>query len=136
MANHLTNKYLKTGFLFGALAVVFGAFGAHYIGDRIPDSSLTAYKTAVLYQFLHALLIIIIGFNLKYIKFKNAEIIYWLLTGGILFFSGSIYLLATRSLTGIESLSFILGPLTPIGGLLLIISWLSLTFSIQLDKKE
>lgn len=128
------NHFVICGLLLGALAVIIGAFGAHSIGDRISAKSLSSYETAVKYQFYHALLMLIIGFNKNQFDQKKLQIIQWFLFLGILFFSGSIYLLATRSLTGITGT--LLGPVTPIGGILLIMAWLFLIFAYQSNSNE
>lgn len=107
----------------GITAVILGAFGAHALKSALPPEQLESYRTAVLYQFIHTLAIIAV--LILYIitsnnVFKRAAILFAL---GVVFFSGSIYLLSTQSLTRLN-LS-ILGPITPIGGLLFIIGWLT-----------
>jgi len=109
----------------GILAVIIGAFGAHALVDKIPASSLLSYKTGVSYQFYHTLaaMLSIILFKLNPIKYFKWAAVCFLL--GILLFSGSIYLLTTKALTEI-SFTNILGPITPVGGLLFILGWLML----------
>lgn len=117
----MDKKILVTAGVFGALAVVFGAFGAHKLKEILEPGSLDNWKTAVSYQFYHTLALLF----LYLMPLKNGKsLIYWCFTIGILLFSGSIYLLSTRVITGI-SLPF-LGPLTPVGGLFFIIGWVSL----------
>ena len=108
----------KTIAVLGALAVALGALGAHALKDVLDATSLASYRTAVLYHLFHSIaLLALIRGNYKRI---TAQLWLW----GILLFSGSIYLLVTDELLGL-SLSF-LGPITPVGGLLLIGGWLSL----------
>ena len=103
------------------LAVILGAFGAHALRDQIPELQLESYKTGVQYQFIHGMAILIIGalsMQMAEQKLRWAVVLFGL---GILLFSGSIYLLATSSMTGISKT--LLGPVTPIGGLLFILGW-------------
>ena len=124
--------------LSGLIAVVIGAFGAHALVDKIPAASLASYKTGVSYQFYHTLaamlsLMIFLHQPSKY--FLRAAVCFLV---GVLLFSGSIYLLATRSMTGI-SFTNILGPMTPIGGLFFMIGWLMLimgTFNGDISTKH
>ncbi|MCL4146837.1 UNVERIFIED_CONTAM: hypothetical protein GTU68_025742, partial [Idotea baltica] len=113
-------NFLIIGILFCGLAVIFGAFGAHSLNDKIPDQSITSFKTGVQYQFLHGLALIMLSFC-SYLFKEKLKAIGNLFAVGTLLFSGSIYLLTTHSITGIGT--SILGPLTPIGGSLLIIAW-------------
>lgn len=110
-------------FTLGASAVMIGAFGAHGLENKIPVESLQNYKTAVYYQFTHVIvgLISLILYQQNNIKwFRYASLMFIL---GILLFSGSLYLLTTRSITGI-GITGLLGPMTPIGGLLFILGWI------------
>jgi len=104
------------------LAVGLGAFGAHAIRGKISDYYLEVYKTAVLYQFIHALGL----FAVAWLSGLSADPkIIWagiLMLAGIVIFSGSLYVL---SLTGIKWL----GAFTPIGGLCFLISWVLLAFA-------
>ena len=115
----MNKRTFITGAFLCLLAVVFGAFGAHGLRDEIEPSSLENWKTAVQYQFFHALALLLISNISGVLRFVN--IIFCLFLSGIILFSGSLYLLSTRNLTGISG-SF-LGPLTPLGGLLLIAGW-------------
>ncbi|MXV52232.1 DUF423 domain-containing protein [Pedobacter sp. HMF7647] len=116
-------KIFRTAAILGLIAVALGAFGAHGLRDKISVQDLENWKTAANYQFVHALVLLVISgtsVNQK-IKINNAALLFIL---GIICFSGSLYLLATRAITGISTA--VLGPVTPIGGLLLILGWLFL----------
>lgn len=117
---------LSSGAFLGALAVVLGAFGAHGLKARLDAYSLEIFQKGVEYQYVHVLALLVAG--LLAIKYPGSLLTYagiaFML--GILFFSGSLYLLATRQLLGIEAMSGILGPITPIGGLFFIIGWVLL----------
>ncbi len=119
------NKMIKIVTILGALAVILGAFGAHSLKAMISEQRLLAYQTGISYQFYH--LIAMLGIAILYKqgsgqnRFRRA---FYLLLAGIVFFSGSLYLLAIQEVININ-LSF-LGPVTPIGGLLFIAGWVYL----------
>ena len=110
--------------IFGTIAVIFGAFGAHALKAQLSISALENWKTAVNYQFVHALALLLSA-TLPANTFIRLSA--WFFGIGILLFSGSLYLL---SLSGILSInSGFIGPITPIGGLCFIIGWIFLFFS-------
>ena len=116
-------KVLFVGAVFMALSVLMGAFGAHALKTRLSPEMLAVYKTAVEYQFYHSLgllLIGLIGFRIES-KWLNWSGI--LLIGGIILFSGSLYIL---SISGIK----VLGAITPIGGLAFVAGWICLSIGI------
>ncbi|KAA3646864.1 MAG: DUF423 domain-containing protein [Bacteroidetes bacterium] len=119
----MTKKLISLGAVFGALAVIFGAFGAHALKGILSFDALQAYETGVRYQIIHALLLVILGFQSKIDVKLIGKLIVW----GILFFSFSIYLLSFKDILGWPALKY-LGPITPIGGLLLLTSWVLLIF--------
>ena len=116
----LSKFYIPIAAFLGALTVALGAFGAHALKAVVSPAALVTYETAVRYQMYHALFLLLIA-NTAFLSVKEKSILFYLVLVGVLFFSGSIYLLSTSVLTGIKSK--ILGPITPIGGLILIVSW-------------
>ncbi|MEN9947621.1 MAG: hypothetical protein RL106_444 [Bacteroidota bacterium] len=111
-------------FVLMALAVVAGAFGAHALRDILSPKMMNAFQTGVLYQLIHGLgLLALWAFQEKIAEEKTFKQILRLLSWGTILFSGSIYLLAFNELYswGIEKA---VGPITPIGGLLMIAGWL------------
>src|SRR3954467_13559176 len=116
---------LSIGATTAALAVILGAFGAHALKEKIAADQLPIFETGVRYQMYHALALLLVG--LLYDKFGGSTLNYsaYAFIIGILFFSGSVYLLSLRTLLGIESWKF-LGPITPLGGLSLITGWVLL----------
>lgn len=127
MANLKTPKNLYAiTFFLGALGVIFGAFGAHWLAERLAVQQLTSYKTAVLYHFIHVLAALSVLNLVTKGGNKGLTVSVFLFLGGILFFSGSLYLLATREILGLSYYKW-LGPLTPIGGLLFIAGWINAT---------
>jgi uncharacterized membrane protein YgdD (TMEM256/DUF423 family) len=120
------------GSFFGVTAIIFGAFGAHALKVRLSVEQLTSFETGVKYQMYHALFLLFISYN-SHITEKFKKTLFYFIFLGVMLFSGSIYLLSTRAISGLE-LNF-LGPITPIGGLLLIIGW-SLLFIHFINKKR
>lgn len=119
----MTNIFITTGAFFGALGIIFGAFGAHALKKIFNNEQLKNFETGVKYQMYHAILLIIVGFNLNYIT-KLQTLLYYSLTLGIVLFSFSIYALCISSAWNKKVK--ILGPITPIGGLLLLTAWVLL----------
>lgn len=117
------NIFITTGAIFGALGIILGAFGAHALKKIFTDEQLKNFETGVKYQMYHALLMIILGLNLNFITIYPT-LLYYSLTLGIVFFSFSIYGLCISSAR--QNKIKTLGPLTPIGGLLLLLSWILL----------
>jgi uncharacterized membrane protein YgdD (TMEM256/DUF423 family) len=118
------NYYIKWAAALGAIAVCFGALGAHTLEKMLSAKSLASWETAVRYQLIHATVILIIAINGRLVSEKSAHRILNLYIVGVLFFSGSIYILSTQSISGLH-VPF-LGPITPIGGLLMIAGWFML----------
>lgn len=108
-----------------ALAVIFGAFGAHGLRDRLDAYSSSVYEKAVLYHFFHALGLLFVSMmpKLGYLSIRQSGWICALLLAGIVLFSGSLYVLA---LTRIPTL----GIITPFGGLSFIAAWLGLAWML------
>ena len=117
-----------------ATGVVLGAFGAHSLENHIEPNQLKAWNTAVQYQFIHGLgyLALCILYAQTDINKKLIVIAQKLMLAGIILFSGSIYFLATQNIIG-ANLSW-LGPVTPIGGILFISSWVVLVFAAGKSK--
>lgn len=99
--------------LFGACGIILGAFGAHALKNKLEiNHSIDTWETAVLYHLIHSVAILFIADR----NFRFQRAIAWLWSGGILLFSGSLYLLSSLQWKS-------MGPITPIGGLLFIIGW-------------
>lgn len=127
----MEKKILLTACILGFLAIVLGAFGAHALKKTLTPEQLTSFETGVKYQMYHALFLLFVGMT-QMITLKEKGILFYLIVVGVLFFSGSIYILTTGAITGIKSKLF--GPITPIGGLFLILSWGYLFYSILMKK--
>ena len=104
----------------GASGIIFGAFGAHFLKKKLTTEQLQSFETGVKYQMYHALVLLVLGFQLEFDStLKNS--IFLLLIVGIVLFSFSIYGLVLSSASN-KKIRF-LGPMTPFGGLLLVLGW-------------
>jgi len=127
----MEKKIILVGLLLGVIAIVLGAFGAHALKKTLTAAQLASFETGVKYQMYHALLLVFVA-STSFFNTNEKTIAFYLTLFGILFFSGSIYLLTTASITGIKTK--ILGPITPIGGMLLISAWGYLIFRLLAKK--
>jgi uncharacterized membrane protein YgdD (TMEM256/DUF423 family) len=122
--NITAKLFLLLGSANAMLAVILGAFGAHALKARLDESVLKIYHTGVEYHFYHALGLILVGIIAMNIStniwLKNSG---WMMFAGIILFSGSLYLLSIFNVRW-------LGMITPLGGLLFIMAWLSLSIAI------
>lgn len=116
----MNKSIVVTGALFIVLAIVLGAFGAHALKSVLSSEQLASFETGVRYQMYHGLALLMIGLSAERIPVK-AKLFTGLIVAGTILFSGSIYLLSLRPVIGAD-LKF-LGPVTPIGGVLLIVGW-------------
>lgn len=115
-------KLLIIASILGATGVILGAFGAHALKSIISEAQLLSYQTGILYHLLHSIVLLIIAILYQLTKNKSFLTAGYLMFAGILLFSFSIYLLALKDFLALPMLK-ILGPVTPIGGTLIIISW-------------
>lgn len=116
----MNNKIFSAAAFFGMTAIIFGAFGAHALKKVLLPEHLISFETAVKYQMYHALFLLFLGLQ-NQLDEKSKKIIYYFVVLGVILFSGSIYLLSTGSISGINFKPF--GFVTPIGGVFLILSW-------------
>lgn len=129
----MNRKIILTAALLGIISIVFGAFGAHSLKKMIDVNALATFETGVRYQMYHALFLLFLATN-NMIQEKTKKVIHILVIFGVLFFSGSIYLLATNALTAFDFK--VIGFITPIGGLLLIIAWTLLFIDFLKNKSQ
>lgn len=128
----MNKKIISTAAIIGAIAIIFGAFGAHALKKVLNVEQLATFETGVKYQMYHALFLLFVGTSVL-VSEKAKKVIYYLVVFGLLLFSGSIYLLATNELTSFDFK--VIGFVTPIGGFLLIVAWLWLFFDF-FNKKS
>lgn len=105
------------------VAVALGAFGAHGLRERLSPEALGQWKTGVEYQFYHGLGLLLLAALGQVVPANTVSMVRGLFIGGILCFCGSLYLLSTRGIMGTEGLTTVLGPITPLGGLLFMAGW-------------
>ena len=120
----MTQFALAAGSLYGLIGVLLGAFGAHALAAKLSADMQAIWHTAVQYQFYHALALLAVGLLARQgMAGASATTAIVCFALGTLIFSGSLYVLA---FSGIRWL----GAITPIGGVLLIVGWAALLWSI------
>ena len=127
----MDRKIITTAAFLGMTAIILGAFGAHALKKVLNFEQLNTFETGVKYQMYHALFLLFVGLS-QTITEKTKKIIFYFIVVGVLFFSGSIYLLATNNLTAFDFRK--IGFITPIGGLLLIVGWIWLFIDFYKKK--
>ncbi len=129
----MNKTILVTAAILGIISIVLGAFAAHGLKELITIEAQKTFETGVRYQMYHAILLLFVG-STTLISTKAKRIIYYLVIIGLIFFSGSIYGLATNALSGFDFKN--IGFITPIGGMLLIVSWLILLINFLRIKSD
>jgi len=140
----MERKWIITGLVLLITGIILGAFGAHALKDLLmdpdrfiapdqityvlPAEKLNSFETGVRYQLIHALGFMIVPFIANYFG-VNSKWSFRLLLTGVIFFSFSIYMLTLKDILGMPGLKFF-GPVTPLGGLLMILGWTILLISI------
>ena len=127
----MNKRITATGAIFAVVGIILGALGAHALKEELRASQLMSFETGVRYMIYHGLAILILGLSAD--KISQIAWAYRLMVAGTLIFSCSIFLLAMQDLMGVR-LKF-LGPVTPIGGVLMISGWLVLLKNLLLPKK-
>lgn len=125
---------LVTASILGMLAIILGAFASHGLKSLISIELLQTFETGVRYQMYHAIVLLFIG-TTSVFSTKTKQRLFFFIVIGVLFFSGSIYGLATNELSSafdFKSIAFI----TPIGGLFLIISWVIMALQFLKLKSD
>ncbi|WP_374451330.1 DUF423 domain-containing protein [Cloacibacterium normanense] len=122
---------LIIGAVYGLTSVILGAFGAHALKKVLSVERLTSFETGVKYQMYHALLLLLIGFFLKF-ETRIEKTTAWFIILGTFLFSVSIYFLSFQDILK-TNLKF-LGPITPIGGLFMILGWALLIYVFAKTK--
>jgi uncharacterized membrane protein YgdD (TMEM256/DUF423 family) len=132
MNNRYSKKLLASASFFALVGVLFGAFGAHFLKLRIPAGDLETIKTGVFYLFIHALAALAVSLisgkessPARSLKWAGVSFIF-----GIIFFSGSLFVIGTASLTRFPVTA--IGFITPLGGLCFMAGWIFLiVFSLD-----
>ena len=119
----MNNRTLAWASAILLLAVALGAFGAHAISERVDLKAYTNWQTAAQYQFFHGLALLGLAALDVRLASRTLSLVRIFFVLGVVCFSGSLYLLATREITGTEGLTRFLGPNTPLGGLMFMAGW-------------
>ncbi|MFC5282612.1 DUF423 domain-containing protein [Pedobacter alpinus] len=127
----MNKRIIITAACFGVLAVILGAFGAHVLKKILTEGQLETWQTAVQYHFYHTFALLFLS---TFARFKNnlINISSYCFVLGIVFFSGSLYLISLKDVLAIDT-KFV-GPITPIGGLFFIFGWVGLLLAAIKDK--
>ena len=129
----MERKIISSALILGITAIILGAFGAHALKKELTEEALVTFETGVKYQMYHALFLLFLG-TTALVSDVVKKKVFQLVVVGVVFFSGSIYVLATRTITGIDFRP--LGIVTPIGGALLILGWTALLWNLTLRKNN
>ena len=123
----MNKKLLIAGSILGIFGIILGAFAAHGLEKLVDANAIKTFETGVRYQMYHAFVLIILG-STSFVNLKSKKVIFYLVLLGFVFFSGSIYGLATNDISSFDfkTIAFI----TPIGGLLLITAWVMMLVGI------
>lgn len=128
----MNRKIILIAAVLGAIAIVLGAFGAHGLKKLISPESITVFETGVKYQMYHALFLLFLS-TTPLVSDKAKNTILWFVVSGVVFFSGSVYFLACNVLFSFDFRK--IGIITPIGGLLLILAWITLFLHLIKQKR-
>ena len=127
----MNRTIILAGVVFGLLAIVLGAFGAHGLEKLVNADAVSTFETGVRYQMSHELFLLFLGIW-DGLKNRSKKMIFVMIVIGVILFSFSIYLLALNSLTAFDFR--IIGFLTPMGGVFLILGWFLLGYYILTQK--
>lgn len=129
----MNKKLLISGSILGILGIVLGAFAAHGLEKLVDAEAIKSFETGVRYQIYHSFFLIILGSS-TFVSLKVKKTVLFLVLLGIVFFSGSIYGLATNDLSSFDFKTIAL--ITPIGGVLLIAAWIVMLVGIIKSKVD
>jgi len=130
----MRKTFLRIGAILMAFAVIIGAFGAHSLQEIVTADNIRTFETGAEYQIYHSLAILMIGILLYFRKTSLMPIAGWLFLAGIICFSGSLYLLTFTDIINLPT--GIIGPITPIGGLLFVAGWIVLAASTFQENEK
>ncbi|MDO7744757.1 MAG: DUF423 domain-containing protein [Pedobacter sp.] len=120
----MNRRIILTASLFGCIAVIFGAFGAHTLKNSLSADAMAIWTKGIEYQFYHTFALLFLSTFARF-RTKLVDFSFYCFSFGTLLFSGSLYLLATRDILHLSFVN-IIGPVTPLGGLLLVAGWILL----------
>lgn len=135
----MEKRFITFSGFSGATAVALGAMGAHFLKSKldtglITDTNLQTFETGVRYHIIHSIALLVLALLLTKSTNKLFHKAGYCFMIGIVLFSGSLYLLSTADLIGLNEIKW-LGPITPIGGLFFISGWLLIAYA-GMKKKD
>ena len=116
-------QWMLAGSLFGFFSVALGAFGAHALKESLSERSMEVFQTGIHYQMFHAMALLALGLWSAYQPSASTSFAGWAFVLGVILFSGSLYALAVTQI-------HYLGMITPLGGVLFLLGWLSFAWSV------
>ncbi len=126
---NMHKTFLVIGTILAGLAVALGAFGAHGLRKLVSAETVAVYQTGVQYQMYHAMALIVIGVLADRIATSFSGYAGFFFIGGIILFSGSLYLISSfRALS--RAVPVAINFLTPLGGLFFILGWIMLLVAV------
>ncbi|MDG4715964.1 DUF423 domain-containing protein [Winogradskyella marincola] len=129
----MNKNILIGGSILGILGIILGAFAAHGLEKLVDAEAINTFETGVRYQIYHAFFLLILG-GTSFVNVKVKKVVFYLVLVGVLFFSGSIYGLATNELSSFDFKTIAM--ITPIGGLLLITAWVLMLIGVIRNKND
>jgi uncharacterized membrane protein YgdD (TMEM256/DUF423 family) len=116
-----------------ALAIILGALAAHTLKSKILPEQLESFKTGAFYHLVQSIALLVL---VTHERLQTHKTVFYLIATGMFLFSGSIYLLSTKELLGFESIASVVGPITPVGGVLMILGWMLLGIQLLRSKSS
>ncbi|MEC4113052.1 DUF423 domain-containing protein [Myroides pelagicus] len=129
----MARRVLAIATLIGALGIVLGAFGAHGLKKIVTETQVATFEIGVRYLMYHVFFLLFIGMSTMFTD-KAKKVIMYLVLLGMLFFSGSIFLLTFKDILPLKV--SVIGPITPLGGVLFISAWLYACITVFKTKKS
>ena len=126
----MEKKWLFAGCIIVAISIILGAFGAHALREVLNQKQLAVFETGVRYSMYQGLAFLVLPFLFNKINATD-KVVFRLMLLGIILFAGSIFCLTLCDIQHAEGLKKAFGPITPIGGSLLIIGWLIAAFKVM-----
>jgi len=125
----MNKLFLTFAAIAGGIAVLLGAMAAHQLRQQMPAAALEVFETAVRYQFYHVFALLAVGILSERIPGKWMNRSGSCFIGGILLFSGSLYMISAL-MAGGTTVPMSLGILTPLGGVFFILGWIFLVIAL------
>ena len=130
--NKQQKKFIVTGLILIITGIILGAFGAHGLKGKVSIEKLTAFETAVRYQLFNGVGMLALAGASTLFRF-SIKTSFWLILTGVILFSGSIFAMTIQELLQ-TPISKVLGPITPLGGLMMIVGWLLILIHAMRQK--